>query len=167
MLPERAEEMLKDYKACYGRCGYLREALEALRMDEKAMMAEHRDDLITGTAKPPDGMPHGTTVGNPTERIAFMLLCRHITQDISDIRKEIREMEEEYAEKRLVVVFVEAWLSGLAAKERWMIERCYFDGMTYREINARYREEYGEGCSKDLLRRLKKDALAKIYKMAE
>ena len=39
MLPERAEEMLKDYKACYGRCGYLREALEALRMDEKAMMA--------------------------------------------------------------------------------------------------------------------------------
>lgn len=99
MLPERAEEMLKDYKACYGRCGYLREALEALRMDEKAMMAEHRDDLITGTAKPPDGMPHGTTVGNPTERIAFMLLCGHITQDISDIRKEIREMEEEYAEK--------------------------------------------------------------------
>ena len=83
MLPERAEEMLKDYKACYGRCGYLREALEALRMDEKAMMAEHRDDLITGTAKPPDGMPHGTTVGNPTERIAFMLLCGHITQDIS------------------------------------------------------------------------------------
>ena len=63
------------------------------------MMAEHRDDLITGTAKPPDGMPHGTTVGNPTERIAFMLLCGHITQDISDIRKEIREMEEEYAEK--------------------------------------------------------------------
>ena len=38
MLPERAEEMLKDYKACYGRCGYLREALEALRMDEKAMI---------------------------------------------------------------------------------------------------------------------------------
>ena len=106
-------------------------------------------------------------MGNPTERIAIMLATGIMTDDIAAMNKEIAALEAEHREKSLVVYFVQAWLKGLSAKERWMIERCYFDEMTYREINARYREEYGENCSKDLLRRLKKDALAKIFEMAK
>ena len=48
-----------------------------------------------------------------------------------------------------------------------MIERCYFDGMTYREINARYREDTGRAAQRICCDGSKKDALAKIYKMAE
>ena len=62
---------------------------------------------------------------------------------------------------------MDAWLKGLNRKERWVIERIFFDGMTYREINGQYREIYGEPCSKDSLRRLKNTALEKIYQMAK
>jgi len=113
-----------------------------------------------------DGMPHGTTVGNPTERIALMLATGYTTEDVIELQGNIEKLEAEYCQKKIVVRFVEAWLKGLTEKERWMIERAMFDGMTYREINAKYREAYGDSCSKDLLRRLKKDALAKIYEMA-
>lgn len=167
MLPEKAEEMLRNYKAYLGRCGYILAATEGLKTALKLAEAEARYDLMNGGAKQPDGMPHGTTVGNPTERIAMMLVTGITTDDIATVKKEISELESEYRAKSLVVCFVDAWLKGLSTKERWMIERSYFDGMTYREINTHYREEYGESCSKDLLRRLKRDALTKIYEMAK
>ena len=167
MMPEKAEEMLKSYKGCLGRCGYIEAFIEELRASIKYAEAEARDDLINGSGNQPDGMPHGNTMGNPTERIAIMLATGIVTDDIAAMQNDIAKLEAEHRAKRIVVIFVESWLKGLAAKERWMIERCYFDEMTYREINAIYREEYGETCSKDLLRRLKKDALAKIYEMAK
>lgn len=167
MMPEKAEEMLKLYKPYLGRCGYIKGALEALHEEERIMVADHRDDLLNGTAPPPDGMPRGSTVGNPTERVAMMLVTGHVTDDITEIRREIRKLEAEYQEMHFVLLFVEAWISGLPAKERWMIERSYFDGMTYREINAQYRAQFGGDCSKDSLRRLKRDALDKIYEMAK
>lgn len=159
--------MLKLYKPYYGRCNYIKNALEALRAEERMMIADHRDDLLNGSSPPSDGMPHGTTVGNPTERVAMLLVTGHVTDEITALREEIRKLEAEYSEKHFVVFFVEAWISGLTTKERWMIERSYFDGMTYREINAQYRAQFGGGCSKDSLRRLKKDALAKIFDMAK
>lgn len=167
MMSGKAEEMLKNYKAYLGRCSYIEAVIEGLKVSIKIAEADARDDLINGSGKQPDGMPHGTTMGNPTERIAIMLATGIMTDDIAAMNKEIAALEAEHREKSLVVYFVQAWLKGLSAKERWMIERCYFDEMTYREINARYREEYGENCSKDLLRRLKKDALAKIFEMAK
>lgn len=167
MMPEKAEEMLKNYKAYLGRCSYIKAVIDELNADIKVMELDARDDLINGSGKQPDGMPHGTTMGNPTERIALMLVAGIVTDDIAEVKKRIATLDAEYRAKSLVVCFVEAWMKGLAAKERWMIERSYFDEMTYREINARYREEYGENCSKDLLRRLKKDALTKIYDMAQ
>lgn len=167
MLPEKAEEMLKLYKPYYGRCGYIEKALDAMRAEELFLLADHRGDLLNGSNPPSDGMPHGTMTGNPTERIAMMLLTGHVSDEISALREEMRKLEAEYAEKHFVVFFVEAWLSGLSAKERWMIERCYFDEMTYREINAQYRAQFGGDCSKDSLRRLKREALEKVYEMAK
>lgn len=167
MMPEKAEEMLKNYRACLGRCHYIDTLIGELKVNIKLAESDARDDCINGSGKQPDGMPHGTTMGNPTERIAIMLATGIMTDDIAAMKKEIAALETEHRAKNLVVCFVEAWLKGLTVKERWMIERCYFDEMTYREINAQYREEYGESCSKDLLRRLKKDALAKIFEMAK
>ncbi len=167
MLPERAEEMLKNYRTYTGRCGHLETVIAELKSEITVMQADARSDLLNGGGKQPDGMPHGTTVGNPTERIALMLVSGFVTDDIIAARKQIEELEQELRTKRITVTLVEAWLTGLTAKERWMIEKSYFDGLTYREINQRYRETFGDACSKDSLRRIKKDALAKIFGMAK
>lgn len=166
MMPGKAEEMLKNYKAYLGRCSYIEAVIEGLKVSIK--IAEAMPPMTSSTAWEAAGRDaDGNTMGNPTERIAIMLATGIMTDDIAAMNKEIAALEAEHREKSLVVYFVQAWLKGLSAKECWMIERCYFDEMTYREINARYREEYGENCSKDLLRSLKKDALAKIFEMAK
>lgn len=168
MLPERAEEMLKNYKFCLARCEHLKAVIDALKKDIEAAETEAQEAFMAGkSASDLDGMPHGTAPGNPTERIALMLLSGYITDDVAQMREELARLEQEYGQKSVVVTLVEAWLKGLSSKERWMIERQTFDGMTYKEINAAYRQEYGETCSKDLLRRLKKSALEKIYQIAE
>lgn len=168
MLPERAEETLKNYKFCLARCEHLKAVIDALRKDIEMAEKEAQEALMAGkSASDLDGMPHGTAPGKPTERIALMLLSGYITDDVAQMREELARLEQEYGQKRVVVILVEAWLKGISSKERWMIERQTFDGMTYKEINAAYRQEYGETCSKDLLRRLKKSALEKIYQIAE
>lgn len=167
MLPQRVEEMLKEYRACLGRYSYLDVLIEELRDTEKFIQTEDRMELIQGKGKDMDGMPHGSTVGNPTERAAIALVSGYVSSDLAELRKEIAKLEAERNQSYKVVLFVDAWLKGLTQKERWIIERIYFDGMTYREINAQYRETYGELCSKDSLRRLKNTALGKIYDMAQ
>lgn len=168
MLPEHAEEMLRNYRPYTARCGHLETVISELKSEITVMQADARNDLLNGGGKQQDGMPHGTTVGNPTERIALMLVSGFVTDDITATRKQIDELEKELRTKRITVTLVEAWLPGLTAKERWMIEKSYFDGLTYREINQRYRETFfGEACSKDSLRRIKKDALSKIYSTAK
>lgn len=167
MTAERAEEMLRLYKSYSGRCAYLKEVLEVLRNEERLSTAELENTLLAGKGVASDGMPHGTTVGNPTERAAMMLISGFVSVDIAELQKRISEYEAEYRQKQLVVVFVDSWLAGLTVKERWMIERSYFDGLTYREINAMYREQFGGECSKDSLRRIKKEALEKIFDMSK
>ena len=167
MLPERADEMLKDYKHWLARCEHLRAVIEALKADIETAEREGQEALITGkSASDLDGMPRGNAPGKPTERIAMMLVSGYTTADVTALHRELKRLTRELEEKEVVVTLVEAWLKGLTAKERWMVERQVFDEMTYREINAAYRQEFNETCSKDLLRRLKRSAMEKIYAIA-
>ncbi len=167
MLPEHAEEMLKNYKTYLGRCAYLEAAIAAAEIEIRSLRAKERLDVLNAGSNGPDGMPHGTKIGNPTERIAILLITGYDSTESEIVRTEMNKLKKELRQKQLTVVLVEAWMKGLTAKERWMIERSYFDEMSYREINTQYREVHGESCSKDLLRRLKKGALGKIFEMAK
>lgn len=167
MLPQHVDEMLKEYRKCLGRYSYLDVLIEELRDMEQFIEMDDRAEIIAGKGKAMDGMPHGSAVGNPTERAGIALASGYVSANLVDLREEIAKLEAERNQNYKVVLFVDAWLKGLNRKERWIVERIYFDGMTYREINGQYREIYGESCSKDSLRRLKSTALDKIYQMAE
>lgn len=167
MTPERADQMLHDYKTFLGRCNYLEKLIEGLEREMRIWQHNLAADVASIGAQNLDGMPHGTKVGNPTERYGLMLASGYTPEGLEELRKQIRAYKMERKEKLITVTFVEAWLGGLPMKQRWMIERQIFDGMTYAEINTLYRQTFEEPCSKDTLRRLRKDALANIYKMAK
>jgi len=166
MLPERAEQMLKEYKACVGRLGYLRKAIPEAEADIEAWRHSLAADLANSGGVNMDGMPHGTSVGNPTERMGLMLATGYEPADLKAAEKRLAEMTTELREKEMVVVFVEAWVSGLTSREKWLIERIYFEQQTYSEIITAYRAEYGTATNKDGIRRAKKQTLEKIYAMA-
>lgn len=166
MLPEHAYKMLEEYKINLGRCEYLKAYIEQMRLEIADWRSTLSADLIEGSSQSNDGQPHGTTVGNPTERIGLMLASGFAPDDLRQMEKELTSLQREYGEKFITVSFVESWLRGLTEKERWIIEQQIFEGMTYRELNQRYRQTFGDECSKDKLRGLRKTALDKVYSMA-
>jgi len=167
MLPERAEQMLRDYKNNVGRSGFLKKAIEEAEVDVALWESRLAEDLVGSGGANLDGMPHGTTVGNPTERMALMLATGYEPEDLKDAKKRLEEMRRELRELDMVVFFVETWLEGLSTKEHWLIEQVYFEGSTYNEAARAYADRYGIQVSRDGIRRMKKAAVDKIIKMAK
>lgn len=166
MLPERAEMMLRDYKNNVGRCGFLKKAIEEAEADIRQWKNRLAEDLIGSGGANLDGMPHGTTVGNPTERMALMLATGYEPEDLKDAEKRLEELRRELRKVEMEVVFVEAWLQGLPTKERWLIEQIYFESCTYNEAAAAYEDTFGRPISRDGVRRMKKAIVKEIAEMA-
>ena len=166
MMPERVDEMLAAYKECVGRCKYLKLQIELYTSDIERLKREAAENLAYASGNGEQGMPRGSSVGNPTERMGIMLASGYEPPELTEKKSAMIAMQEEHREKMLVVHFVEAWLEGLTEKERWMITGKVFEGKTYRELIFDYRNRYGENCSRDKLRELRKAAMKKIYDMA-
>ena len=166
MLPEKAEQMLKQYKECVGRCGYLRKAIQEAEADIELWKHSMAAELANSGGQNMDGMPHGTSVGKPTERMAMMLVSGYTPAGLQEAEELLKEMQKELREKEVVVIFVEAWLSGLTERERWLIEQLYFEQQTYAYVISALRTVHGISTSKDGVRRMKKVALEKIFQMA-
>lgn len=166
MSPENVDKLLNGYKAALGRCGYLQAQLSMLILQRDRVINNAGADLALAGGVNMDGMPHGSSVGNPTERIGLLLADNYVPEDAKELTEEIRKLSGELDILRYEVNTVKAWLAGLTLKQSWMIERQVFDEMCYREINYEFRERFGEGCSKDTLRRLSREAKARIYEMA-
>ena len=67
----------------------------------------------------------------------------------------------------ITVCLVDAWKTGLSARERWIIETEVIDGEVWSKVVILYEKAFGEHLSEPTLKRLKRKALDKIYKMAE
>ena len=166
MLPSSVDNMLSEYKAVLGRCNSLSVSIKKLKREIEIQKAQAVLNL-SGGGQQMDGMPHGNALSQPTERVGIMLATGYEYPGVTELRKLLVESEAEYLDKQMTLLFVEGWLDGLTARERWIIEQQIFEGATYRQLNTMYREKFGEECSKDSLRRLRKTALEKIYEMAK
>ena len=170
MLPEqleRIEQMLREYRICTGRCELLEVRARAIERDIESILAGRAADLASISSQNLDGMPHGTSVGNPTERAGIMLAMDYVPEEVIEKRRELIRIDAEIDRKSRTILTVEAWLNGLTAKQRWIVQHIYFEGLSYNQMNPLYRDEYGETCSKDSLRRIKKEAPARICEMSK
>ena len=166
MLPESVFQKLKSYREYSGRCAYLeihiRELKREIDRDENRL---YMDQVIL-TANL-DGMPHGSNVGNPTERAGITLADGYEPDYLVKKKRELAEEEQELAEKSLTVIFVNAWLKGLTERERWIIENQVIDGVSWRELASEYFVKFGETRTKRSLQMLRDRTMDKIYTMAE
>lgn len=172
MTREQVDGMLKEYRLLIGRCGHIDAEIRRL----EGSIAAARERFVREAAAPPvsriTGLPRGSAVGNPTERIALML-ADGSALEVSDTGAAIRAMEaridalsREKAEKQLRVEYVRSWLEGLADRERWVIEHHIIDREIWHDIIIAFNQRYTDDVSKDRLKRLQQRALEKIYSMA-
>lgn len=167
MTHEKVDELLKAYRFEVGRCGHLETEIAQLQKAIASSMDSLAEDVSAVKPQQLSDMPHGTTVGSPTERIAIMLASGWIPDYLKDMQKELAELQQEYDGRYFTVLFVSSWLKGLTERERWIVEHQIIDGEYWKDVVRKYRDTFCEETSKDSLKRLKQRALDKIYQMAE
>ena len=158
--------MLRDYKVFLGRCKYLTALIPELKAEAAYWKQNIAEDITSLGGQNMDGMPHGTKIGNPTERFGIMLAEGYTPEGLQRLEQQIDEYEKELKEKRPTIVFVEAWLGGLTEKERWIVQMQVIEGAYWREIVTAYHVKYGEEYSREGLKKIRDGALNKIYQMA-
>ena len=166
MSPDKVDEMLGKYRAFLGRCKHLEELIRTLEYELEWMKSHIVEDTVSIGGQEMDGMPHGTSPGKPTERLAVMIASGFKPDFIIQQEKDIAEAKSEYIEKKRVVSFVEAWLAGLTDRERWIVVKQVIDGVTWRELVPDYSKEFGETRTKRGLQMLRDRAVEKIYDIA-
>lgn len=167
MTQEQVTEILKGYKYAVGRCGHLSTELDLLARQIKAAKDGKAADLAAVRPQQITDMPHGTQVGNPTEKFGLMLASGWEPEHIKEMQARYAQLTAELHNCELLVNFVESWLEGLTERERWIVEQQVIEGRFWKDVQTDYRRQFEELCSKDTLKRLRARAMEKIYKMAE
>lgn len=166
MTPEEVNAMLASYKECASRCKLLEEKRKFLESDIEFYSNLKAEDVIQ-TTSPMTGIPHGSTVSDPTSRVAIMIADGDGAGKIPALRREIMEIDAELRIKQPTVVYVDALLMVLNERERFVVEQKPIGGLTWRQIEGLFQIAFGEAYSQQGLKKLCKVALQKLYKIAE
>ena len=167
MRREQVDQMLSKYKESKGRIGHLKIYVQMLRPEIELWEKNLLTDAALATPDRVEGMPHGTTVGNPVENIVLAHLAGHMPEELRVMIRQLDGAERELKELYLIVNFVDGWMAGLSERETWMINHKVIDtDYSWREISMMFRQQYGEEHSRDTLKRIRDRALEKIYRYA-
>lgn len=168
MTRAQVDEYLATYRECVGRMGSLKLTIRRQRAELEDRKRNLAADAALETPEREEGMPHGSGVGNPVERIVLKYADGFLPAEIIEEEKGLRALEEELAYRQRVVQYVDAWLKGLNEREAWIIHHKVIDSdYSWREVITMYRLQYGEEYSRDALKRIKERAMEKIYRFAE
>ena len=165
---EQVDKMLTDYKSEYGRYRHLGVEVEVLQSRYDRL---HRE-LISNEAAPQaqviTDMPRGgNRVGSKVEDIAVKIADGWLPPEMKAVKVELDTALAAYNKSKLVVEYVEAWLSGLTERERWIIQHQYINGEYWADVIDDYDRKFDKGLSKDTLKRLRDRALERIYQAAD
>lgn len=165
MQPEQVLSMLRSYRGCAARITHIRCEIQMEKARLKWLEETAVEDMQHVTASL-TGMPRSGRIGDQSANIAVKLADGYETDEVKQTRRRILDLEANARILELTSAFVEAWLSGLTQKERFVIERRTIDGMTWECVAEDYEKEFGVHYSKDTVRRINRAALEKIYRIA-
>ena len=100
------------------------------RIDERIAELEAEDGLGSVNM---DGMPHGTTPGNPVERMALARVALH---------EELLQLKADLAERELAIT---EYIAGVEQEDiRLIMELRYIDGKGWQDIAIEWEESTGK-----------------------
>ena len=166
MKVEIINEALSLYLERVARCEFLESEIKMLREILEKEESEMVDDEVS-LSQELTGMPHGTSIGDPTGRLGLKLACGFESWSVKQIKEEITKLMEEYNTTKYWISFVVAWLKCLTDKERMLIELKYIQKLSWDEIINKYQREYGQRYGKSGMKILVQKSIEKIYKIAE
>lgn len=165
---ERAEvlELIKNYNVNTGRAGHLTLTLKEYGAELARLQARLVYDETGPGAQNITGMPHGTTVGDPTAQVAIRLASGYETDEMKSLRVKMEALNDELEKLERKIAYVDAWLKGLNVYERWLILKQGIDETHWRDLEEAYKKEFGSWTSFSSLKRIRNAAVDKICEMA-
>ena len=159
--------MLSKYRESKGRIGHLEIYIQMTRPEVERWKENLLHDAALSTPNHEEGMPHGSGAGNPVESIVIAHLSGMMPDELRTMIRLLDSAERELKDLKIIINFVDGWLSGLSDRECWIINHKVIDtDYSWRELMMMYRVQFGEDHSRDALKRIKDKALEKIYRYA-
>lgn len=167
MTQERVRGMLSGYMRNKARKGHLEAEIKKMDREYQRTRSELVDTLAGPRAQVITDMPHGTGISDPTAQLAVKLAGGWENDELKEMRREIQRKQGCLEDIRTELEYVDAWVEGLPARERFVIEHQMLRQEYWREVEDGYRERFGYEVSRDTLKRTKMQALTLIYQIAD
>jgi hypothetical protein len=166
MTSDKVEAVLREYKAAVGRSAYLEIVIGRMEEEYNAAKAiEAQEDVLQGVAL--DGMPRSPMPADTVESTALRHIGGHLPDFIRELGIEIARLKDEKKDCDTTIRMVDAWMAGLQERDRVVLVAHCIEGMYWREVEAHYQKTFGERCSKEGLKWIKRRAIANIIEMSD
>ena len=166
MRPDQIEEMLGRYRIQKARYAYLRSQIDMLERFLMACEGSMINDCIS-MSQAITGMPHGTSVGDPTGRLAMDIASGRVSEFVKQIREELEEITAEATRLEEELRVADIVISAMNDREREIVEMKIMADMSWddvlREMNSRHNNSY----SKRSLQRLYSRAIEKAEEVVK
>ena len=165
MTQDQLEEMLKSYRTVKARCAYLRARLDDLEDELKKQEKIVISDCVS-MSQAITGMPHGTTVGDPTGRLAMDIASGKTSEFVKQIREEIEKIQKELTIQLVRLNRMEIIMGAMTDREREIVEMKIVADMSWADILSEMNAKYNNSYSKRSLQRLYSRAMEKAEEVA-
>ncbi len=133
---------------------------------ELSIMQKDRLETLAGPrAQVVSDMPHGTTVGNPTEQAALAMIEDAPGEML--LKAQIAEADMQITELTERCAIVEAWMRMLNDREKYVVENRVVKRLPWAYVRRGYAGMFGIDLAERQLSTLEKSAFGLICKAAE
>ena len=165
MTQEQVDIMMRDYKTNKARCEHLRIQLLELETNIRAEIEKAiAEDSIH--AQQYSDLPHATDITRPVEELVMKYLGGYTPPLIQSMREEHKTLTQEHECCASCVGYVDGWMIALGEREQKVIRLQVLEGLFWRDILVTISKQYGNIFSQSGLRKIKRNALKKIYTIA-
>lgn len=168
MTEEKIKKMLSGYRAAQGRLRQMEFDVAELKAHLEAARKQAAEEAAMPKAQNLDGMPHGSTPGDPTGRIGTALADGKIHDpEVSALEKKLADAEEAMALTRNDIAHMDNWLYCLLERELMVVNRKLIRGDSWPEVARCYAKRFGDDMSERSLMRMLDSAIYQISLIAE
>ena len=166
MSPERLTEIMRKYRTNKQRYAYLKGQLDMLERFRAKCRGEMINDMVS-MSQAITGMPRGTTVGDPTGRLAIDIESGKVSMFVREIENDMAHVTLEMEKSAPDISNVEIVLGEMNDREKLLIEMKMIDKYSWPEILSAMNMRYNNSYSKRSLQRLLARAVEKAYEIVK
>ena len=166
MSHQNIAELLKRYRPLRARYSYLQSQLEMLGRFLAICKGEMIEDQVS-MSQAITGMPHGSSIGDPTGRLAMDIASGKVTEFVKQIQEEIEKVQSELRKVTQDIQTVDLILETMNERERNVLEMKMIDELSWTEIVEQMQRKYSKCYSKRSIQRLLDRAVDKAYEIVK